>query len=1000
MDCIQEGVKYECSLHTDDESGDFRIRAWDTDSQESVNDNDQQYYKINVVEDAGSGMDACKNELCSDAIYVDTSGQEITGYFIKDYSVNDDEDTYVFNVIEGQRVDIEFSSEYPAVMNLKFRDSLDYLSSDQYTLSANLRSSLDHSVTADDIVVPEGAEYGIINIKRNDLLSPSPKLLPYRFSVSTSGGEVVDLEYNDPIIDNLRVTYEPNEGYYSGVYADDGGYASDDVYLEVSTFDRESGIDRIEFLVNYECDGSSKLEPCVVYADDLDSNVDDGRAKWNTDLFNDGTNYVEVRVYDNNGNWDYREFEVEVDNEKITVSIDEPKENDALHGIVNLKAIVSDDYSGIDEVNWYIDDTKIGSGEETIWGAYGLEGTHTLKVVARDNVGNEDDASIDVELFSPDLYLGSEDISVSGTLESGSTVTISADVHNDGNMDAEDIMVEFYVDGEAVGYDTIASIPQQQQSSASATWLALGGERQISVVVDPENDIFESDEGNNLASKIVDVSIEENCGSLIVCESCDEEHICDCGNCGSATSLDNLPRAMKCSYLDEANEHSLYTVEVGTEPVSVFLTFPESVDYGLYVAEGSCSNDLVIDRRVGLTKKSYKLANEGTYYIEVRRESGSNEPYRLYVGVEVDDDDQLPDEYDSEVTKWACVDADEDDSGMVELAEVVEYITLWSNGDKDLPDVVGVITCWYEEESTFDDPMYNIEGVVPSDMQITRNAPDSWEAGSSFTVTLNINIDENDKPPVFAIREEIPRNWEIVDSIPEVDHVEGYYGLYEWLFWDMGNEVQDTSITYTVKTPKTDEGYTDEISGWLFYKDEGADIAIPTGRSDIEVTQVECMSGPCCDPSTNSYRGTDYVCDPYHEVDISCNWGTSPGDDVGFNHMKRYCSGTSSACDGAISDWLGWQVYEDCDAEEVCEEGNSQCVEFSAASGCNPPASGDWNIEQFTECFSQQIALSGGSLLLYDDLELEGTSVTAERIVFKEASRITLKEASIKLESG
>ncbi len=100
------------------------------------------------------------------------------------------------------------------------------------------------------------------------------------------------------------------------------------------------------------------------------------------------------------------------------------------------------------------------------------------------------------------------------------------------------------------------------------------------------------------------------------------------------------------------------------------------------------------------------------------------------------------------------------------------------------------------------------------------------------------------------------------------------------------------------------------------------------------------------------------------------------------------------------------EIMVEVDSGDVIQEGyegdnlEGFLINVSAVSGCSPPASGDWTISQFTECFSQQIALSGGSLLLYDDLELEDTSVTTDKIVFKDVSKITLKEASVKLQSG
>jgi len=74
------------------------------------------------------------------------------------------------------------------------------------------------------------------------------------------------------------------------------------------------------------------------------------------------------------------------------------------------------------------------------------------------------------------------------------------------------------------------------------------------------------------------------------------------------------------------------------------------------------------------------------------------------------------------------------------------------------------------------------------------------------------------------------------------------------------------------------------------------------------------------------FRGTDYPCDDTYEVEYGCPWGNSAGDDVGIRYKIRYCSGNSSQCDGAISDWGNWIVYDRCNEDEVCVEGSSGCV--------------------------------------------------------------------------
>jgi len=105
------------------------------------------------------------------------------------------------------------------------------------------------------------------------------------------------------------------------------------------------------------------------------------------------------------------------------------------------------------------------------------------------------------------------------------------------------------------------------------------------------------------------------------------------------------------------------------------------------------------------------------------------------------------------------------------------------------------------------------------------------------------------------------------------------------------------------------------------------DGAGPHAITHFLVADAECLSGPCCD--SGSFRSSRHVCDDEYQTEYGCPWGDSPGEDAGVRYKLRYCSGTSSDCDGVISDWTDWEVYEDCYDNEYCEGG--ECIE-----GCPP----------------------------------------------------------------
>ena len=112
----------------------------------------------------------------------------------------------------------------------------------------------------------------------------------------------------------------------------------------------------------------------------------------------------------------------------------------------------------------------------------------------------------------PDLTLSPEDISFSNpTPAAGETITITATIHNIGNADANDVIVQFYsIDGSKIqiGSDyTIDSISASSGfGSATTDWVVTSDTQNIRVIIDPPLEsgglILEENEDNNWAGII------------------------------------------------------------------------------------------------------------------------------------------------------------------------------------------------------------------------------------------------------------------------------------------------------------------------------------------------------------------------------------------------------------------------------------------------------------------------------------------------------------------
>ncbi|CAG0987412.1 MAG: cell surface glycoprotein [Candidatus Methanoperedens nitroreducens] len=118
----------------------------------------------------------------------------------------------------------------------------------------------------------------------------------------------------------------------------------------------------------------------------------------------------------------------------------------------------------------------------------------------------------------PDLVLTQDNISFSyvlsevenGEVKENVNVTINAAVYNRGLGDASNINVSFYdgspEPGNNIANATITDISAGSSGNATIYWNSIIGTHNISIKADPENTLIETDDSNNNASKIINVS--------------------------------------------------------------------------------------------------------------------------------------------------------------------------------------------------------------------------------------------------------------------------------------------------------------------------------------------------------------------------------------------------------------------------------------------------------------------------------------------------------------
>ncbi|MEW5759580.1 MAG: CARDB domain-containing protein [Candidatus Thermoplasmatota archaeon] len=91
-------------------------------------------------------------------------------------------------------------------------------------------------------------------------------------------------------------------------------------------------------------------------------------------------------------------------------------------------------------------------------------------------------------------------------------VVINATIRNTGEVKANDVLVYFYVDGEFIGSQTLTSIEPKSISNASIVWratFAKPGTHKVKIVIDPDNNITELNEKDNIIYKTIKLKGEK-----------------------------------------------------------------------------------------------------------------------------------------------------------------------------------------------------------------------------------------------------------------------------------------------------------------------------------------------------------------------------------------------------------------------------------------------------------------------------------------------------------
>jgi len=139
-----------------------------------------------------------------------------------------------------------------------------------------------------------------------------------------------------------------------------------------------------------------------------------------------------------------------------------------------------------------------------------IAGIHNLTIKAdpKNSIQEVDEANndytLEIEVYTlPDLIMRPEDVSIEpeSPIE-GYLVNITVTIHNFGGTNATDFSAGFYIDDELID-SRLLSVLAASNKTITFNWTAVAGTHNLTIKIDTNNLIAETNEGNNNATVIV-----------------------------------------------------------------------------------------------------------------------------------------------------------------------------------------------------------------------------------------------------------------------------------------------------------------------------------------------------------------------------------------------------------------------------------------------------------------------------------------------------------------
>ena len=200
-------------------------------------------------------------------------------------------------------------------------------------------------------------------------------------------------------------------------------------------------------------------------------------------------------------------------------------------------------------------------------------GTHTITLIVADSDNKTATDTITLIISGTDLSITSPDITFSNSWPSqDESITIYASAHNEGDENVQNVSVKFYDEDIYIGEAILSQVSYHSTGNASIQYApGIAGYRLIKVVVDGNNNITESNENNNEATRPIAVGSGDFYGGIELTGSVETpcytgEYVRVYGNAIYNTTYDSgsAVAGAEVSITIEGLTYTTYTTSSGT----------------------------------------------------------------------------------------------------------------------------------------------------------------------------------------------------------------------------------------------------------------------------------------------------------------------------------------------------------------------------------------------------------------------------------------------------